>query len=379
MSVIGRFRSEYHGATPAARAERLREILAGDLDAPTRFQVSDAAYAIDPVVTIEVLADLAARLPDADELRRFLVWHLLRQADFAEAKRHARQFAAISRRPGFWHEVVVRASLLMSPAEVLDGWVSSGPRLAPALRRATYAVAATLAGGNLPPDPVTVQWRQEVEAARTAALAADAARAPALRDLLAGLAAVGSVALVGNGPSLTGAGRGAAIDGFDAVVRVNFPPLAGRASDLGRRTDAVFFTETLFMGPHIEPLLDRDPAYREALIASFEGSTGAAEIAAPERRMADAGVRRYHRLAPRLRDALVAMTYDGHTTGLVTLVFLAALLGKRVRLFGFDFYAAGSHNYWTAQAPAPPLHHELQFEQFYVERFLARLFDIAPG
>jgi hypothetical protein len=376
---MGLFRRGFATAAAEARAGIMRDLVFGEMNPALRFQRIDAAYTIDPRTVIACLAQAAKDHAPRAEIGRFLVWHYLRAGDFAAARTLCLRLAQAVQPEAEWHAFAIRAALLGTPHDAREGWLASGARTGGALRKLSYRTLAAVAAADGNKAELVTMWLDKVRDHTRAEFEAARAADPAVGAFLDEVSAMQSVALVGNGPSLARSGLGRRIDGFDGVFRVNFPIIGELAPDVGTRTDAVFFTETLFMGHGINRLLDANGAYRSVRALSFEGSTGGVAIHDAAAHMAEAGASTYVRLPVRIRNLLVQMSYDGHTTGFVTLMFLAILLGKKVTVFGFDFYRQGTHNYWTVGVPQPPLHHELQFERFYVERFLVEHLAVELG
>lgn len=201
----------------------------------------------------------------------------------------------------------------------------------------------------------------KVPAALTEALRRrrDAALAMPLPPALVALARAGSVAVVGNGASVTGRGAGPAIDAHDLVVRINYPVLTGFGADVGRRTDLILFAEA--KRATLPALLAREPEYPSlpALAVRVtwpQGGSGA-----------EMGV------VPRLlADSVCDIAYGRPTTGFFAILLIAVLLGRKVTLFGFDFFAPGlpGHYFGDATAAMP---HEIAYERWFAARILPRL------
>lgn len=192
-----------------------------------------------------------------------------------------------------------------------------------------------------------------------AASAGETAERERLAAIYRALHAAREVALVGNAPTLVGSGAGAEIDRHDLVVRCNYPVLAGFAADVGTRADLVLLHGT--KRRRLAQLLARDPRY-PALPALSSGPAGAPPAVPPDAEPRPA--------APAPLERLVdGLCYEMRTTGLFGAVLIALIFGKRLRLFGFDFFRPGMAGHYYGKAAAAP-HHDLAYERWYLTRAL---------
>ena len=173
------------------------------------------------------------------------------------------------------------------------------------------------------------------------------------------LHAARDVALVGNAPTLAGSGAGAEIDRHDLVVRCNYPVLAGFAADVGTRADLMLFHGA--KRRRLARLLAREPRY-PALPGLSSGPAGAPPPVPPDAEPRPA--------APVPLERLVdGLCYELRTTGLFGAVLIALVIGKPLRLYGFDFFRPGKAGHYYGKAAAAP-HHDLAYERWYLTRAL---------
>lgn len=280
---------------------------------------------------------------------RLLGWILVRGGRTEEAEALLRRHAAAQTR-------------LREPAKawarrrVLLGWeVEEAVAGLDPLTRESLLVQAASRRGEVPGRRAEA-FRTRLRRSATLLREADDGVPEAERHLLLRIAEMlggaRRVALVGNGPGLLGAGRGAEIDAQDLVVRCNFPPVAGREADVGWRTDLVVFNDTVRAG------LPRRRGEHGAVLAlglhhDHRRDGGDAPLDGLQATLPTA-----------LRRLLVAASYDCATTGLLAAHLLGPVLGLRVTLFGFDAFAdPGQSHYFGAQRGAF-LGHELDWERW---------------
>jgi hypothetical protein len=167
--------------------------------------------------------------------------------------------------------------------------------------------------------------------------------------------------VVGNGPSLSGKGHGAAIEAHDVVLRFNYPVLVGHGADVGRRTDAMMVAGA--KRSILRELIAREPGYRRvpAMVTDRPPANG----------------RRPHPpcIPPPVMRVIRQASYSGPTTGFSGIVLTALLLNRPVTLFGFDFFQPGQPGHYFGEAAAA-LQHEVGFERWFVTRFLPA---VRPG
>ncbi|MGG5818792.1 glycosyltransferase family 29 protein [Falsiroseomonas sp. HW251] len=352
IRTIGDLRAALEDAAPRPRWETLANHLEGLRDYPRRFGWHLAQMLIvsepetlrraatrllhDPGSRAEAalaLARLHNRLEEWDALRALLL-------DTLDAPGEPRPA---------WLRMLLRAELLAPSAETRRHWELALPgQPAPAhamlrsLRRFARrgeADAASLCG---------------VIARFLAPIAEAGLPAPIRR-----LAEAGRVAIVGNGPVLLGRGAGGEIDGHDLVVRLNYPVLSGHEADTGRRTDLMLFHET--KRPILAGLQAREPGFAAVPAFGIRGMPRQEKPADPPR------------LPPALERLVALLTYDTPTTGLFATVLAALVLGRRVTLYGFDFFAPGGAGHYFDRTVAAPMH-EVAFERWFAGQALPALF-----
>ncbi len=295
--------------------------------------------------------------PGAGPARHFAIDTLARlhnrQEDFAALRALLERFAEapprqakVARRKLLLRSLLLDQALDQASRQAL--WAQHAAVLSP-LGRASGAVQLALADG-IRPDPAALL--AEVEAA--------IASGPALPAPLARLAAARDVALVGNGSGLARAGAAALIEAHDAVVRFNFPHLAGFEADVGRRTDLVLFAEAKRW--NLEALRQRDKSYDG--LPAF-----GTRITWPR----DPAVEAEADQVPRpLAEAVAALGDEHPTTGFFGILMVAVLLRRKVTLFGFDFFAPGLPGHYYGDATAA-MTHELAYERWCVGHLLPLL------
>jgi hypothetical protein len=192
------------------------------------------------------------------------------------------------------------------------------------------------------------------EALRKALAAAWRECARELPPALKVLRRAGSVAIVGNGPSLAGAGHGAAIDAHDVVLRFNYPSLRGHEADVGRRTDAMLVARA--KRPLLRELMAREPGYRRVPAMVTDKPRDGTRAVPPS-------------VPPALMRIVRQASYGRPTTGLTGIVLTTLLLNRPATLFGFDFFEEARPGHYFGEAAAA-LQHELGFERWFVTAFL---------
>jgi hypothetical protein len=309
-------------------------------------------YALGLVLTHPGLVDAACRVLEAEEPSRVhavaLRARLLNRREDWEGlrdllARHAEEppTGAAARRAEW-----LRCACLAPGADAAT-WARFAVALPPLARQAHDAQRHVAAGAA--PDAAALRP------------ALDAMRPPDLPAPLARLAAASSVAIVGNGSGVAGSRAAAAIEAHDFVLRLNFPVLTGHEADVGRRTDLMIFSEA--KRGTLPALLAREAGY--AALPAFGARTTWPRLgtAAPDQ-------------VPRpLAEAVVAMGYERPTTGFFAAVLAALVLGRRVTLFGFDFFQPGRQGHYWGDTTAAPVH-ELAYERWMATSVLPAL---CPG
>lgn len=325
----------------------------------------------------DVVAGLLAALdilPPEDAASRHLLESLVaamvHQRDMAGLRECLRRFPDVKQRAQSWVYGLSREVLLAEPP------------LEDALREAALnAILNPLVAGShalvagMWGDAAVAAWRanalEHVQAAFRRALEVG----PALAEFARFAQDARRIAVVGNGPSLKGAGRGAEIDAQDLVVRCNFPPIAGFASDVGDRTDAV----VSFVSPaasNFKEYFGNDPRYADSWFLQMSSSVMRDHQPIPKGLPQRVGVRHFARVPLPVIEAIEDVSYREPTTGLHAILLFSVLLGKEVRLFGFDFFQSGLHHYWKTAAAAATSTHNPRFERLYVQRCLVPLFGV---
>jgi hypothetical protein len=172
------------------------------------------------------------------------------------------------------------------------------------------------------------------------------------------------VALVGNAPTLLGLGKGSEIDGFDLIVRCNFPDVLGYETDVGSRTDVVVFNESI--RHRLPSIREKSPSFADKLSIGLhpEPTFG---LPTP----VSASYNNVGTMPPSARSFLAEVCYARCTTGLMAINMLIFLMKKKVSLFGFDFFSNESRPHYFGAQTGAYLGHELQYEQWFVTKFLA--------
>ncbi|WP_439595505.1 glycosyltransferase family 29 protein [Falsiroseomonas sp.] len=356
-------------ARPAERGPLLRAVYLAAPPGPARIDLLSTAHQLDPAMAAGVLEDLCRDHPADGLARAALIEIRQRQGDAAAAGRLALE--DLARRP---HHPEAALAWLMVAAT--DPAPEAGPvalRLAalrPSVTRDSLALlfAQRLGQALLPVEPEAFVRQVRETAARLIRRQAEAEPAAAAFHAAVGQAA--AVAVIGNGPSLAGRGQGAALDALPLVVRCNFPMLAGREADLGRRTDIVFFVQALKSRIAGE-LAARHASFRSAWLTGYAG----ADPGPPAPILIEGRPARHCPLPHELARLSVALSYSAATTGLRALIFFAAFAGRPVSAHGFDFFG-GAHSIWRARPASPGLHHRPGFERAFCTHVLAPHFGV---
>jgi hypothetical protein len=243
-----------------------------------------------------------------------------------------------------WLRALLRVDLLSPSPEGAAAW-GRALRAQPPVALRTLRLLRRLRDGT-PADPRNLL---DLVARRMARIAARGLPPP-----LAALAGAESVALVGNGSGLKGSGAGAAIEAHAAVVRINYPRLAGHEADTGRRTDLMLFHGN--KRPILDSLMAREPEFPALPAFGLRGNP------VPGRQT-----------PPPMPEELVALAaelaYPTPTTGLFAILLIGALFRRPVTLFGFDFFAPGRPGHYFGDTVASE-QHEIAFERWFAARAL---------
>jgi hypothetical protein len=299
-------------------------------------------------------------------------WRAIRLRRHEEAKDIALDVLAAKPGAREWQQRLLRSELVAPSvgAERRDRiWKAGLPAFPEGLPRAAILAQRAISLG-LPPDRARLDAALAEDAPPALAVPpAEAMGGEALRrrlaDILDLLRGARDIALVGNAPTLAGSGAGAEIDRHDLVVRCNYPPLAGFEADAGRRTGLMLLHGT--KRHRLGALLANHPDYPAlpALSCVVSGPPEAAPPEPPDHHPRPAA-------PPALEQLVDTLGYAGKTTGLFGAVLIGLVLGKPVRLYGFDSFRPGSagHYYGAAGAGA---HHDLAYERWYLTRVLPAL------
>ncbi len=177
-----------------------------------------------------------------------------------------------------------------------------------------------------------------------------------------------SIALVGNANNLLGNSLGAQIDSSDVVIRCNFPNIRNFESDVGSRTDAIFFNESLRnnlariraprgFGQVLSIGLHPEANFGLPTSDNFEDQPNVGTLAATARKY------------------VADISYSRSTTGLLAINLLCFIFGKKISLFGFDFFSDVKKPHYFDSQTWTYLGHELQYEKYFVTEFLAKRFE----
>ena len=181
----------------------------------------------------------------------------------------------------------------------------------------------------------------------------------------------GSCVLVGNGPSLDGCGKGAAIDQFDNVIRFNNYITNGFECDVGSKADIWCCYGKNASTPRANP---------PKKIINMHGAVNDPSWFEP-REIWRVPVSFYHRIRDEIRPA--SNLPDERRRGLIPssgitlmLWLLEHHLVPVVYYCGFDHFdrqsTAGRHHYWMKSTHSDSLEHDGEAERLLVEKEGAR-------
>jgi hypothetical protein len=393
------FAERFAAAAPGERAALVAAFLPGQAwDRPLADMLWKLRLA-DQAGFDEGLDEAAAKAPAHRLVAELLAWREQREERHDRVKALAE--AALRREPGArtWRLRLARSELLAPSADparreanwrlALAGVPEGLPRLALLAQRAiaeglspdlsafdaalAREAEAILRPPPAPPAPAkpagliaalarALPHRRQPDAAPPPATPQPEAEAERLAAILRTLQAARDVALVGNAPTLAGSGAGPQIDRHDLVVRCNYPKLRRFAPDVGRRADLV-----LFHGAKrgiLPRMLARDPRYPS--LPAFSSGPPKLPLAPPP----DAEPR--PAVPPALERLADSLSYAERTTGLFGAVLIGLVLGRPLRLYGFDFFRPGSAGHYYGKASAAP-HHDLAYERWFLTRALPAL------
>ncbi len=184
-------------------------------------------------------------------------------------------------------------------------------------------------------------------------------------DIFAPILKAKRIALIGNGPSLLGQGRGAEIDGHDLVVRFNFPHISDFAVDVGRRTDLVMVNESILGS--LPSLVEREAGFHSCGILSAHPDS--IKIDGIDNFEESLGVK-VGRLPSGFRKFIRRISYGSPTTGFMAVILFGIMLKKELSIYGFDFFNNTRNPHYFKRVDNVFLGHELSYEKFFVRTFL---------
>lgn len=304
---------------------------------------------------------------------RALTWHHLRNREFGRAAAAAGALREAWPAVGDIRRELIRIALVDPDATALPDLDSAGVELHNAISRQSYALQCALKSGARPNMAARLGLQAECDALAARILRLkDAVDAPLVhRDVLFHgydtILSAPSVALVGNGPSLKGAGRGAEIDSAGIVIRCNFPRITGHEEDVGSRCDMVFFNETL--ADKAQALRAAEACYADIPAFGFHPEPG--PIFARE--AYDRNLGAHGTIIPDLLKLFFrSFCYTRPTTGLMGSLLISVILDSPLKLYGFDFYASPTAHYFASTSPVF-LGHEVDYEKWFMSVVLAWL------
>ena len=190
-----------------------------------------------------------------------------------------------------------------------------------------------------------------------------------LWSLAAIIAMAETLAIVGNGPRLRGSRLGAEIDGHDVVIRCNFAEIDDFSEDVGSKTSALMFNESL--RSRIPRLRSRSPRYETAPAVGLHPEAGFGLSKEDFVSYPLTGT-----LLPATRRFLSDICYSRSTTGLMAINLLLFVFQKPVSIYGFDFFSDASKPHYFDNQVGAYLGHELQYERWFVQEYVSKTF---PG
>ena len=371
----------FRAATGAARIEVVRRAVAQMATSDRPIEQIAQLHVVDPAA---FEAGLNAALRDGPNVSalRCLIWLYLRQGRFAEAE--AEHLALLQGKP-IPNDIVREWFRLLATTEAPDrlaAYTKYSRTINNPTTRLFHLVQLML--DPSPEAPLPGETSFAIAAARDhlAAAATGAGRGGQdpltaeegilFRTVCETLLAADSIALVGNGSRLAGAGQGQAIDAHEVVIRCNLPEIVGYEADVGQKTDLLVFNESLRRS--LPRLRQRAPSYAGTLSLGMHPHTNF-NLQAP-RTTGQPDDSFVTTMPPPARNLLSCVTYPAATTGLITIAFVALLLDRPVTLYGFDFFADLNKPHYFGQQSGAFLGHELAFERWYAQTFLPR---ILPG
>ena len=330
---------------------------------------------VDETAFVAGLRQCVADDPSNLTAARALAWFYVRNSYFAEANR---VYYAAEKHWTEYAEIQLEhiRTLIVDGAFQEAGAVLTGcQRFLKGAARDSYTLQAGMAADGEAQDRLTQSLLQAGAAELRTMLAAAGpggrsgirpSEETALWRAAESILRAKTVALVGNSATMRGQTLGRDIDDHDVVIRCNFPEITGYERDVGRRTDLVFFNESL--RPRLPGIRQTKLGYAATLAIGLhpEPQFGLPTPEDPSTQT-DVGT-----IFPSTRMFLSSICYSRSTTGLMAINLLVLLFGKRVTLFGFDFFSDLKTPHYFGNQSGAYLGHELQYEQWFVRSFLEK-------
>jgi hypothetical protein len=185
----------------------------------------------------------------------------------------------------------------------------------------------------------------------------------------------GSIALVGNGPSLYKSGYGEVIDDKNVVVRMNSAPVKGFEPDVGQRTNFRIVNNILINGTAlsfwntpenwIQSLQDQDLIVKP-LDRDWDLSRKKEVEALGNRALTiNEGFRQ------KLDEVKSYLDVRKLSTGLFA-VLLFMNVSSELHLFGYDFYGTDKGHYWEKPKADPTGNHDFTVEKRFIKQLLEK-------
>ena len=370
------FATQFRNAASERRMPLLVDLLAQKPDSLSHILAVVAAREVDQDVFLQSLRYIVTGAPNNLPALRALCWHYIRTADYETAQIYLLQLISYWPQHMDFRRELLRVAMLSvkKPEEAVIELGSAA--LVDALSAASYRYQLGVAHSTLAAVGQLHELKRQtlIATARSFLSNFDSASSTStssqriLWEILASLLKARRVALVGNGPSLRGKNKGSEIDDHDLVVRCNFPKLSSFETDVGSRTDLMFFNEALF--GNLPSFLARHASFSSVPMVSVHPEE--IEVNGFDETISSLGLR-VARLSPPLRLMIRQLFYARPTTGLMAIVLLMAILRKPVSLYGFDFYQNKNDSHYYDQGADVFLGHEVQYESFFYTEILPRL------
>ena len=303
---------------------------------------------------------------------RALIWSYIRIGNYREAEH---EYEIIERHWPQYNELIfehLRVLLVGEAEKKLDYFLERGRFFKSSAASVSYALqvgtgdeignkARLLQLGRL----AFTEMLNEPAAERSSIIQASDMKA--LWRFAAIVSTAESVAIIGNGPRLRGSRLGKEIDGYDVVIRCNFAEIEGFAEDVGSKTSALMFNESL--RPRIPRLRARSPCYEIAPALGLHPEAGFGLTTEDFVSYPHTGT-----LPPATRRFLSEICYSRSTTGLMAINLLLFVFRKPVTIYGFDFFSDVSKPHYFDNQIGAYLGHELQYERWFVQAYVSKTF-----